>query len=88
MDDVEEDAADDICDELGLGDYFECEKSDAEFYLELDELSTEGDPTIYRSFTPGRRWLPNGDPGYPDEYEAEIDGELEAIARIRVTRVK
>lgn len=88
LNDIEEDAAEDICDELGLGDYFECEESDAEFYLELDELYTEGDPTVHRSFTPGRMWLSNGDPGYPDEYDAEVDGELEAIVRIRVTRVK
>ena len=89
----DEEAEEDICSNLGIdneGDnaLFECEDSDSEFLLELIEAYASGEPTIKRHFTPGRMYMPNGDPGYPDEYEAEISGDLEGIGLIRVTKVK
>ena len=93
--DFEDDVAESICDTLCIGyegdddnEPFECEDSDAEFLLELIEVYTSGEPTISRHFTPGRMYMPNGDPGYPDEYDYEVDGDLEGIGLIRVTKIK
>lgn len=89
-----EEIEEDIWDNLGIGydeednEPFECEDSDAVFTFELIEAYASGDASVSRQFTPGRMYMPNGDPGYPDEYDYEIDGDLEGVGLIRVTKIK
>lgn len=87
-DSLADDFEDDIGDALGIDYNFECEDSDSQFKFELLDVYIEGDARVSRSFTPGRMYMPNGDPGYPDEYDAEISGGATGVAEVRVRKVK
>lgn len=75
------------------GDYnepfvFDDSGTDSEFFIEVLETYTEGNPEVSRYFRRGYTYLPDGDPGYPDEYDFDIKGWLYGVAVIKITKIK
>ena len=58
-------------------------------YLVSGSGEAEVDVEGWYEFYPGRMWLPNGDPGYPDESDGEIgDVSLEEIEETEVEELE
>lgn len=52
------------------------------FTLNEEEYEAQVSARATYSYRPGKRWLKNGDPGYPDESDFEIDDvEVEAVSK-------
>lgn len=71
---------------VGEDGIYACSNSDCKIFVEVIDNFFRGDPKIYREYTPATMYNSFGDPGDPEEYDYEIEGELVITLRIRLTK--